>query len=311
MDSKHLRTFMCVCKHMSFTKAADELYLTQSAVSQQIHALESELGFPLFAREGKKIILLDAGRLFRERAGQILLLYDRSVEEARAANDATRTTLTIGCSFSYTDWWLPQAISSFMLAHPDVDVSFFIEKTINLPSLMQYGAVDAVVCLGPDARDVPDAGFLPIAPSGPIAIMRSDNPLARQKAVTVHDLATQQLIAISSHRNSRRLHSAFRELSQLGVDVSNRLVVDCGEAAVMAVACGLGVFTGLSFEGPCARRLGLVTLPIKNMGNAHVDIGVMYLNDEKLHLAESLVAIAKNTVCRCRAEQGIDLIVSE
>ena len=295
---------MCVCKRMSFTKAAEELYLTQSAVSQQIHALESELGFPLFAREGGKIALLDAGRLFRDRAGQILSLTDLAVEEARAANQMSRMTLTIGCGMSYTDWWLPEALARFSRRYPEIDVSLVTEKTVNLPALMQYGAVDAIVCLLPDANDVPGTRFLPVASSGPRAIMRSDNELAEKEMVTMADLAAQKLIAISSHRNSRRLHSTFRELSQLGIDVANRTVVDCGEAAILSVASGLGVFTGLGFEAPYAESLGLVVKPIQGLENASVSIGFALLSDEKSGVIESLASLCAKLISQRQAQQA-------
>ena len=296
MDSKHLTTFMCVCKHLNFTKAAEELYLTQSAVSQQIHALESELGFPLLKREGGKVELLESGILFRDRAAQILLLYDRAIEESRLANEETHTTLTIGCGMSYTDWWLPEAIARFARAHPEVDGSVITEKTINLPALMQYGALDVIVCLRPDANDVPGTMFLPVAASQPRAMMRADNVLATKDIVTMEDLAQQRLIAISSHRNTHRLHSTFRELSQLGVDTANRIVVDCGEAAIISVACGFGIFPCMEFERPYAESLGLAVRPVAGFETAAVDVGFAFLKDAKLPYLQELVGICKTVI---------------
>ena len=115
-----LKAFEAAARHESFTRAAQELCVTQGAVSQQVKALEDELGVPLFSRERQKLVLTEAGRSYLEvvreafdrlRAGTERLL------ERRGAR-----TLTITTSPNFAAKWLVHRLGRFAEAHPDIDL---------------------------------------------------------------------------------------------------------------------------------------------------------------------------------------------
>lgn len=81
MELRLLRYFLTVAKEQSFTKAAEQLHITQPTLSRQMNALEDELGTPLFVRGGRSITLTDAGILLKRRALEILELEERTLEE--------------------------------------------------------------------------------------------------------------------------------------------------------------------------------------------------------------------------------------
>lgn len=121
MELRHLRYFVAVADHGGITHAAERLNIAQPAVSRQIRDLEAELGVELLVREGRRVILSDAGRTFAERARAVLAASYDAVEEARRIDRGEAGHLRIGLLES-ASWsgHLPLALSRFARAFPDV-----------------------------------------------------------------------------------------------------------------------------------------------------------------------------------------------
>lgn len=96
MDFRILRYFLNVAKEQSFTKAAQQLHITQPTLSRQLAALEEELGVKLFARSGRNITLTEEGILFKRRALEILDLEERTLDELKGSEGIVEGTVTIG-----------------------------------------------------------------------------------------------------------------------------------------------------------------------------------------------------------------------
>ena len=97
MELRLLRYFLTVAKEQSFTKAAEQLHITQPTLSRQMAAFEEDLGITLFIRSGKKISLTDEGILLKRRALEILNLEERTLEELKGKEEVVESTITIGC----------------------------------------------------------------------------------------------------------------------------------------------------------------------------------------------------------------------
>ena len=115
-----LRGFEAAARHLSFTRAAAELFLTQSAVSRQIQALEEYLGVPLFERRHKSLALTAAGESFHRSVAQAL---DQVRDASRRLREArTGHVLTVTSTVSFAALWLVPRLSHFRREHPSVDV---------------------------------------------------------------------------------------------------------------------------------------------------------------------------------------------
>ena len=97
MDLRVLRYFLMVAKEQSFTKAAEQLNITQPTLSRQLAALEEELGAKLFHRGGHSITLTNEGLLLKRRALEIVDLEDKILSEFKGDNEAIEGKITIGC----------------------------------------------------------------------------------------------------------------------------------------------------------------------------------------------------------------------
>lgn len=145
-----LRGFEAAARHLSFTRAADELHLTQSAVSRQIKALEDALGVPLFKRQHRALLLTEAGQLLYRAVSEAL----RRIAEAAAQLRAPSRTLTVSTTISFASLWLVPRLPAFRLQHPGIDIR--IDANNRLVDLTRDG-IDVAVRYAPPSLVPADA----------------------------------------------------------------------------------------------------------------------------------------------------------
>src|SRR2546430_5845016 len=115
-----LKAFEAAARHESFTKAADELSVTQGAVSHQVKALELELGLRLFNRERQRLVITDAGRSYLEVVRDA---FDRlAVGTNRVLQLQTSGVLAVTTSPNFATKWLVHRLGRFIEAHPEIDL---------------------------------------------------------------------------------------------------------------------------------------------------------------------------------------------
>lgn len=118
----HLRCFESAARHESFTAAAGEMGMTQSAISKKVRELEADVGFDLFQRVGRGVTLTAAGRSFSENLAADLNGLRKTIQGAVAAG-ARKTTLSIGILPTFANLWLIPRLPDFFARHPDIELS--------------------------------------------------------------------------------------------------------------------------------------------------------------------------------------------
>lgn len=114
-----LRGFEAAARHLSFTKAAAELFLTQSAISRQVQGLEEALGVPLFQRRHRALLLTDAGQQLQQTAARVLADLRACVERIGAPQ---ARMLTVTTMVTFASLWLVPRLARFRRVHPEIDV---------------------------------------------------------------------------------------------------------------------------------------------------------------------------------------------
>ncbi|MGD9952471.1 MAG: transcriptional regulator GcvA [Burkholderiales bacterium] len=150
-----LRGFEAAARLLSFTRAGEELHLTQSAVSRQIQELEGQLGVPLFERRHRALALTDAGQQLYPAAAQVLATMRAATDRLRAL--AGRRGLAVTTTHSFAALWLIPRLASFTRAHPGVDVR--IAADIRVQDLERDG-LDVAIRHGPASLAGPNAARL-------------------------------------------------------------------------------------------------------------------------------------------------------
>jgi LysR family glycine cleavage system transcriptional activator len=115
-----LKGFEAAARHLSFTRAAQELFLTQSAISREIKTLEEQLGQPLFTRINRGLRLTETGQILYRAVGEALALIDEATDRLSASGAAE--TLTVTTSVPLASMWLVPKLRQFVRLHPEVDV---------------------------------------------------------------------------------------------------------------------------------------------------------------------------------------------
>ena len=210
-----LRTFEVVARRLSFSGAAEELFITQSAVSRQIKALESELGTALFNRGTRKVELTAAGDQLRQAVLPALDTIDRSVRQIRVTQGRRAVRLSTFASFA-TLWLMPR-LAGFQQQHPDIDIRISatdVRAELDDPDLdvlLRYDHASNVPALaermfGELLTPVVSPWLLQQAASGQAP------PLARPA-----DLAHHALLEDDDHRPSTSFVSWHRWLEHQGL----------------------------------------------------------------------------------------------
>src|SRR2546421_3915180 len=147
-----LAGFEAAARHLSFTKAGDELFLTKSAVSRQIKELEDQLGVSLFHRRHRALALTEAGQQFYAAAAQVLTTMRTATSRLRAQTG--KKTLSVTTTNSFAALWLIPRLAGFTRTHPDVEVKITAETRVQD---LERDGLDLAIRHGPPSLAGPNA----------------------------------------------------------------------------------------------------------------------------------------------------------
>jgi DNA-binding transcriptional LysR family regulator len=197
VDLRHLRYFLCVAEEMHFGRAAQRLGISQPPLSQQIRALEDELGVRLFDRTSRRVNLTEAGRLFEPEARQTLAQAGRAAQAARRAHRGEIGYLRLGFTAS-APFVRPvaEALHQFRQSHPDVELVLKELGRDEQIALVERGKLDIGIIRGFEAPALPvGMTFECLLEEDVLLAMRQDHPLATRKAdPAITDLSGEPLV---------------------------------------------------------------------------------------------------------------------
>lgn len=192
MDIRQLRYFLTICEEGQITAAAKKLHMAQPPLSQQLKALEEELGVTLVKRGNKTIVLTDAGALLKERAKTILQLCDASKKEIQDIRRNIKKNLTIGIVTSSHNVFLEKGIQAFHKDYPNTFFTLHEGNTFQVMEMLEKGIIE----LGVVRTPFPHSKFhvLPIAEETMVAVVNMNKNPFSTKSITLQDMKEQQLI---------------------------------------------------------------------------------------------------------------------
>lgn len=274
-----LHSFEAAARHLSFTRAGAELFLTQSAVSRQIQQLEESIGAPLFERRHRALALTEAGRILQRAV-------DDSLERLRDAAARVRATtarqqVAVTCTPGFASFWLIPRLTRFTAAHPHVDVR--ISATLDLVDL-DRGSIDLAVRFVPSTEGAGPLLFEEeVQPMcSPLLLRERERPLR-----TPADLAQHTLLTMDMHDGSSLTmdwEPWLKLMGLPGVRMAHTIHYTRYVEAVEAAVAGQGIVIGrlplladlvrqkklvAPFRSPAASRRGyFLTLAPRAMHNA-------------------------------------------
>ena len=187
MDTRVLRYFVKVAETNNLTKAANQLHVTQPTLSRQIMELEEGVGVKLFDRQKHQLHLNDAGILFQQRAQTILSLIDHTEDELQQGHDGLAGTINFGCVESSVAPYMMKIVERFQDKYPQVNFKVFDGDGDSLRQQIDQGVCDMAAMIQPVEVAKYNYLQLPVKDRWGL-ILRADDPLAKKKQITAHDL---------------------------------------------------------------------------------------------------------------------------
>ena len=264
MELRHLRYFVAVAEELHFHRAATRLHISQPPLSQQIRALERELGVTLLARNRRRVALTAAGESFRDDARSILAAVERASERARDIARGAIGTLSIGfvgsAMFSPT---LPDILREFRSGHPDVELVLRELPTVAQLNALAAGELDIGVIRGPVELAELDGQLelLTIQRERLVAALPSGHPLASRRRLRPGELRGESFV-ILARREAPGLYAGLATaMGDAGGLPDDVLEVAEMQTIISLVAGGFGVSLVPASVGQ-VERSGVTFLPI-------------------------------------------------
>ncbi len=233
---RQLKVFEAVARHLSFSKAAAELHLTQPAVSMQVRLLEGFVGLPLTEQVGKKIFLTEAGReVFHASQNIAAQLNDlggalKQLKGVEGGEFNIAVTSTVGAVAT-------ELLAQFRGTHPKVSIHLDVSNRESVLGQLAANRIDlAIMGQVPEGLDLEATRFM----DNPLVVIAPpDHPLARKKRIPVSDLANESFLVREAGSGTRGAMERF--FAARGLEIRTSMEMSSNEAIKQAVQAGLGL----------------------------------------------------------------------
>lgn len=292
MELRHLRYFVAVAEELHFTRAALRLHIGQPPLSQQIQALEAELGVRLLRRHQRKVELTEAGRQFLSRAQRILADAELAAAEARRAARGEIGELSIGFTSSLPlSPILHAGLHDYRLRFPEVGLKLREMFTTDQYQALQQRRLDIGFVRFNGLEPMADIAVVVLQRDALRVVISAEHPLAGLPALRLEQLRGESLIGYPQEAGTG-LNTVLRELaSRQGMDWRPRQ--EAGEAITQIglVAAGLGIAI-LPSPLECVRLPGVRYVPLLDEG-AYLAMGLATRLDEDSPLVSQFLNLMR------------------
>jgi len=233
---RQLQVFEKVANHLNFSRAAEELYLSQPAVSMQIKQLEGHLGLALFEQMGKKIFLTEAGRELFQYARSIAQQLAEMEEVFDRMKGLEQGKLTISV-VNTANYFTPQLLAKFCRQHPNINVILQVANRDAVLKQLADNSTDlAILGQPPDGLDITAESFL----DNPLVVIAAPgHPLAKIKRIKFARLAEETFL--SREQGSGTRGAMERVFAQHKIQPHISMEMETNEAIKQAVQAGMGL----------------------------------------------------------------------
>ena len=240
MSDRRLQVFYSVARHLSFTKAAESLHMTQPAVTFQVRQLEEQFNTRLFDRTHNRINLTEAGERVHHYAKQIFELYSRMEGDVRELTGEVSGVVILGASTTVAEYMLPPLLGAFKRKFPDVVIRLRVSNTDGVVAMVEDNEIDLGVVEAPVSNKSLVVEVCRIDKL--VAVLPPEHELAGRVSLPVADVLKYPFIAREEGSGTREV--TFDYLRGAGLEPANlTLVMELGspESIKGAIEAGMGI----------------------------------------------------------------------
>lgn len=217
MSDFRLKVFLSVAKNLSFTKASQELFVSQPAITKHIQELETCYQVRLFDRQGNKISLTEAGKLLQEHSEKILEDYKRLEYEMHLLHNEYIGDLKLGASTTISQYVLPPLLANFIAKFPQVNLSLLNGNSREIEAALQEHRIDLGLVEG--ICRLPNLRYTTFLQDELVAVVHTGSKLSLPDEITLEDLSRIPLVL--RERGSGTLDVFERALSEHNMKLSS------------------------------------------------------------------------------------------
>jgi DNA-binding transcriptional LysR family regulator len=278
INLNQLRVFYHAAKNLNYTAAANELFITQPAVTAQMKAFEESCNLKLFKKRGRSLFLTDEGRALYGYAKKIFK-YEKEIESAiEDMHELKRGVLSLGTTKAYARYFMPLMLSTFHENYPSIKIQLNEGSSLDMIySLLDFKNEVAVIA---KAEDLSEVNFYPFSKEEMAVIVTPGHPLTRKKAVSFKELAEEPFIMKEKGSGTRKL--VEQSFAKVNCEPNTLMETSNTEFIKQLVQRGDGI--SIVVKEAVARELGekkLAQVPLKN-SQIYLDVSIAYLKDQPL-----------------------------
>jgi DNA-binding transcriptional LysR family regulator len=292
MELRHLRYFIAVADELSFSRAAERLQIAQSPLSQQIQALELELGVKLFDRKKRPLQITPAGQAFLEEARSTLASLEQAIHKTRRIHQGELGCLTVGFTSSIANSALPNILRTFRQHYPDVNLVLREESSGSQIQGLRDLRTDIVfVYQTPDLAEARDLEMVILSQQSLVTVLPQYHPLTIQPTISVIDLADEEFVMPSRSVVSSLSEQIYYLCAQAGFipKVAQEAIFMVTILGLVAGEIGISI---LPSSVQTLRREGVIYRPIQEQVRAN-PLTMVWRQGHSSPILQQFINIAK------------------
>jgi DNA-binding transcriptional LysR family regulator len=290
MDISQMEVFLAVAREGGFSRAADKLYRTQSAVSQAIRKLETEIGEPLFDRSARDGQLTDAGRVLQEYAERLINLRENAREALVELRELQTGKLVVGAN-EFTALYLLRVLADFQRLHSSIRIMVQRSLGSQIPDdVLRHKCEFGVLTYDPQE---PQLRSIVVYLDELIFVVPASHPLAGESQVSIRQLGAESFVAhiVSSPYREKVIQAFRRHKTPLHMDIE--LPTLQAIKRLVAMGNGVALVPEISVENELARG-ELVRIPVREL-RLHRKLRLVYRKSASLsHAARAFLKVAES-----------------
>ena len=241
MQIRQLEYSIAVSEHLNFTRAAQQFFISQTAVTLQIRALEEELGVRLFDRTNRRVELTPAGKTFLDDARDILRRTEDAAIRARNASTILTGSFRLGFIKGFEKSFLPDILSDFHDRYPNISLTLKRDNVSELYDGVLNHSLDLAFNLKYSSADLSAFDLLPVHRYPLLAVMPVSHPLAHRTSIRRAELKGYPLVDIRKDETRYGETATIREaFERSGFIPEAAYISDDIETSILAVSAGMG-----------------------------------------------------------------------
>lgn len=264
MELSHLRYIIKLAEIANYSKAAEQLFITQPALSQQVRALEEEIGVKLFERTTRKVSLTDAGQEFVRKAQIVLNDAEELTRAMEQHRRKTRSILSVGLLGTLSHLNIPEYINSFRRQYPDIQIELQIGWSAELITRVKMRELDVAITnvyFKEDEAPDPSLNIIPFLEDTIVVVASRYSSISGKAFVTIDDLCDLPVVGLDSKTSIRM------QMNDILLKASSPPAIICTcpdmDSLIGMVETNVGITFLSSGVAQSYLQQGLVSIPLR------------------------------------------------